>query len=495
MLQVQRDGRVVRTDMKEIMPISDEPRTDAVSEASRWIPLAMASALFMDLLDTSALGTALPTLARQFHTEPLELRFALTAYLMTMAVFVPASGWLADRFGPRRVFVNAVRVYLLGSLCCGLSNSVTTLVAARVLQGLGGAMMTPVARLIVVATTPRERLVRAMNVFTTAAVVGPLLGPPLAGLLLEWANWRWIFFINLPVGVLGIVGVLRIVPRLRSAYPGPFDRMGFVLAATTIVGVVVLAETVGMPGRHGRPQLAIAVAAAIAALLYFWHSRRCDAPVLSLRLLSVPTYRASMFGGALIRLGISAIPFLMPLLFQVAMGWTPVRCGLVTTSLMLGSMLARYGGTWAIKVVGFRKALVGTAMLAGMATMAPVVFNNSTSALLIVATLITGAFLRAAHFVASSALAFADVVPQDVSRASTLATVIQQLSYGFGISLAGLALYLSAHGSNDFTIEDFRAPFAIVGFAALLAIPLYLQLHSEAGSAMRERHEVGGKGV
>src|SRR5579863_3118628 len=167
---------------------------------SRFIPLAMASALFMDLLDTAALGTALPTMAREFHTEPLHLKLALTAYLMTMAILVPASGWLADRFGARRVFVNAVRIYLIGSLCCGLSNSLAQLVAARILQGFGGAMMTPVARLIVVATTPRARLVHAMNAFTMPAVIGPLLGPPLAGLLLEVASWRWIFFINLPVG-------------------------------------------------------------------------------------------------------------------------------------------------------------------------------------------------------------------------------------------------------------------------------------------------------
>jgi EmrB/QacA subfamily drug resistance transporter len=477
------------------MPIRNELPGDAPAQASRWIPFAMASALFMDLLDTSALGTALPTLAQKFHTGPLELRFVLTAYLMTMAVFVPASGWLADRFGPRRLFINAVRVYLLGSLCCGLADSLTALVAARVLQGLGGAMMTPVARLIVVATTPRERLVRAMNVFTTAAVVGPLLGPPLAGLLLEWANWRWIFFINLPVGLLGIVGVLRIVPRLRSAHPGRFDGVGFVLAATTIVGVVVSAETVGMPDRHRGLQVGLGVAAALAALLYVWHARRRDAPVLSLRILDVPTYRASMYGGALIRLGISAIPFLMPLLFQVALGWSPVRCGLVMTSLMLGSMVARYSGTWVIGLVGFRKALLGTAILAGIATMIPAAFNSTTPAMLIVAALVMGGFLRAAHFVASSALAFADVAAEDVTRASTLATVIQQLSYSLGISVAGLALYLSAHGNTDFTVEDFRAPFAVVGIAALLAVPLYLRLDREAGEAMRERHDVGRKGA
>src|SRR5580692_2799340 len=218
---------------------------ESPAPVSRFIPLAMASALFMDLLDTAALGTALPTMAREFHTEALQLKLALTAYLMTMAILVPASGWLADRFGPRRVFVNAMKVYLLGSLCCGLSNSVGELVAARVLQGVDGAMMTPVARLIVVASTPRERPVHAMNRFTLPAIIGPLIGPPLAGTLLEFASWRWIFFINIPVGLLGIAAVLRIVPRLRHRHPGPFDRFGFATAALGIVTLILLSESVG----------------------------------------------------------------------------------------------------------------------------------------------------------------------------------------------------------------------------------------------------------
>ncbi len=209
------DKRGFVSNISDAKTCDEPPAEPDPPTASRFLPMAMASALFMDLLDTSALGAALPTLARQFHTSPLQLKFALTAYLMTMAVFVPASGWLADRYGARRVFVNAVKIYLLGSLCCGLSDSVSTLVAARVLQGIGRAMMTPVARLIVVATTPRARLVHAMNAFTMPAVIGPLLGPPLAGLLLEVASWRWIFFINLPVGLVREFLALRCFASCR----------------------------------------------------------------------------------------------------------------------------------------------------------------------------------------------------------------------------------------------------------------------------------------
>jgi EmrB/QacA subfamily drug resistance transporter len=466
-----------------------QPAEPPLPATSRFLPMAMASALFMDLLDTSALGAALPTLARQFHTTPQQLKFALTAYLMTMAVFVPASGWLADRFGPRRVFVNAVKIYLLGSLCCGLSTSVTTLVAARVLQGIGGAMMTPVARLIVVATTPRERLVHAMNAFTMPAVVGPLLGPPLAGLLLEVANWRWIFFINLPVGLVGIFAVLRFVPRLRHVHPGRFDWIGFVLAALTIMTVVTLSETVGTGLLSVKGQIILLVVGLIFGTAFVLHALKTVVPMLDLRLLSKSTYRASMIGGSLMRFSISAMPFLLPLLFQIGLGWSPVRAGLVMTAMMLGSILARFGGTFAIRLVGFRKALVVTAFFTAGATMIPAAFRDSTSAIFIVTTLIAGGFFRAAHFVASSALAFADVAPEDVSRASTLSTVIQQISLGFGISLAGLTLYISAGETGRLTVSNFTWSFVVLGVVTLLSIPVYLGLDRNAGASMRDRRE------
>lgn len=477
------------SDPVDVNTCEAQPAEPQLPATSRFLPMAMASALFMDLLDTSALGAALPTLARQFHTTPLQLKFALTAYLMTMAMFVPASGWLADRFGPRRVFVNAVKIYLLGSLCCGLSTSVTTLVAARVLQGIGGAMMTPVARLIVVATTPRERLVHAMNAFTMPAVVGPLLGPPLAGMLLEVANWRWIFFINLPVGLVGIFAVLRFVPRLRHVHPGRFDWIGFVLAALTIMTVVTLSETIGTGLLSIKGQIILLVVGLFFGTAFVLHALKTAAPMLDLRLLSESTYRASMIGGSLMRFSISAMPFLLPLLFQIGLGWSPVRAGLVMTGMMLGSILARFGGTFAIRFVGFRKALIVTAFFTAGATMIPAAFRDSTSAIFIVATLIAGGFFRAAHFVASSALAFADVAPEDVSKASTLSAVIQQISLGFGISLAGLTLYISAGETGRLTVSNFTWSFVVLGVVTLLSIPVYLGLDRNAGASMRDRRE------
>ena len=453
--------------------------------ASRFMPAVMASALFMDLLDTAALGTALPTMAREFHTEPLHLKLALTAYLMTMAILVPASGWLADRFGARRVFVNAVRIYLIGSLCCGLSNSLAQLVAARILQGVGGAMMTPVARLIVVAMTPREQLVSAMNIFTMPAVLGPMLGPPLAGLLLQVASWRWIFFLNLPVGVLGIVTVLRVLPRLRHPHPGPFDTLGFVTAGLGIVGTIALAESVGSGLMSSSMKLLVAFGTLALWAFFARHALRARCPILNLRLFSVGTFRASMVGGALLRLGMGATPFLIPLQLQSALHWSPARAGIVMSCMMLGSLLARFGGTLAVRLAGFRPALLVTAVLTALLTATPAAFTLDTPVIYICMALLAVGFFRAAHYVAATAIGFAEVPPGEVSRASTLSTVIQQLSLSFGVSLAGATLYLSAGDSVPTLPHQFVTPFATLGVVSLLALPVYAVLDSQAGAHMR----------
>ena len=474
------------------MPVSDgspaeanAPPVVAGASASRFMPVVMASALFMDLLDTAALGTALPTMAREFHTEPVHLKLALTAYLMTMAILVPASGWLADRFGARRVFVHAIRIYLLGSLCCGLSNSLAQLVAARILQGIGGAMMTPVARLIVVAMTPREQLVSAMNIFTMPAVLGPLFGPPVAGFLLQVASWRWIFFLNLPVGILGIITVMRVLPRLRHPHPGRFDILGFVTAGLGIVGTIGLSESVGSELLNTSMRLVLAFCTLGLWVFFARHALRARSPILDLRLFAVRTFRASMLGGAILRLGMGATPFLVPLQLQSTLHWSPAKAGLVMSLMMLGSLLARFGGSLAVRSLGFRSSLLFTAIFTALLTAAPACFTLQTSLAFICVALLAVGFFRAAHYVAATAIGFADIPPGEVSRASTLSTVIQQLSLSFGVSLAGATLYLSAGDSTPTLPQQFVTPFVTLGVVGLLALPVYALLDTQAGSQMR----------
>lgn len=466
---------------------SPAPPDEPAPLVSRWLPVALASALFMELLDTSALGVALPTLAREFHADPLHLKLALMAYLLTMAVFVPVSGWMADRYGARRVFMNAMKVYLIGSVCCGLSDSVAQLVAARVLEGLGGAMMTPVARLIVVASTPRGRLVQALNAFTIPAVIGPLLGPPLAGVLLDMASWRWIFFINVPIGLAGMWGVLKLVPRLRHSHPGRFDRLGFLLAGSAIIAFVALAELVGTQLASWRLQLAAGAAAAIAFAAYVLHARRAEAPMLDLALLGMPTYRASIIGSTVVRLGLGATPFLVPLQLQLGFGWSALRTGTVMMSMILGSILARLVGTLAVQHLGFRATLIIAGVATAVTTGAPALFRVDTPVVVVAAVLGAMGFARAAFFVAASALTFAEISPEQLSRASTLSTVIQQLGLSLGISVAGAALAWAHIGTAGLNADSFVLPFVVFALAALLTVPTFARLAPDVAEHMRGR--------
>jgi predicted MFS family arabinose efflux permease len=308
-------------------------------------------------------------------------------------------------------------------------------------------------------------------------------------LLLQVATWRWIFFINIPVGLLGIAAVLRIVPRLRHRHPGRFDGCGFVAAAVGIVAIMLVSESFGSDLLSGEGRIIVALIALAAWVVFVRHALRVPAPMLDLRLLAKPTYRASMLGGSCLRLGIGATPFLIPLLLQSGLGWSPIKAGAAMAAMSVGSLLARFGGTYSIRSWGFRTAMIVTAALTALFTAAPALFDRHTSIVFIVSMLLAVAFFRAAHYVAATAIAFADVSADELSRASTLSTVIQQISMSFGISFAALALYLSGGTGNHFTANQFVMPFVALGVATFLAVPVYTRLDSQAGAHMR----IGGK--
>ena len=460
----------------------------AGSVGSRLAPLAVASALFMEFVDSTALSTALPTLARAFHSDPVHLKLALTSYLLALAVFAPASGWVADRFGARRVFLCAMGVFLFGSLLCGLSTSLPQLVAARIVQGAGGAMMTPVGRLIVVGSAPRERLVAAMAWFTTPALIGPLVGPPLAGLILAaTGDWRWIFLINMPVGLLGMAAVLRFAPRLDAADPGRFDGFGFALSAVAITAFVVLAETLGAGLVPAWMQATLLVVSLASAALYLRHAARSPKPILNLRLLKLASYRASLLGGTLVRLGLGATPFLMPLLLQVGLGWSPVRAGLVTISTAVGALSVKPVAPWLLRRFGFRTILLITIAGAAVLTAAPGFYRASTPLWLMIASLLLGGFVRSLQFTSANTIAYAEVDRAQVSQASTLATVAQQVGMSLGVSFGALLLHTTRGGSGVLTPDRFVIPFLAVGAVTLLAAPVYWRLNPKAGAEITGR--------
>ena len=464
-----------------------EPAVSAA--AARWAPVAVGVALFMEFLDSTALSTALPTLARELHSDPVHLKLALTSYLLALAVGTPASAWVAERFGARRVFVAAMALFLLGSVLCGCSHTLGELVAARLVQGAGGSMMTPVGRLIVVGSTPRDRLVSAMTWFTTPAMVAPLLGPPLAGLILGVADWPWIFFVNVPVGLLGMLAVLRFVPKLAQPHPGRFDATGFALSALAITGVVVMGEVGGLNLVPAWGQVAVAAGLVAASALYLRHARRTPRPILDLTLFRYPTFRASLVGATLVRLGLGATPLLLPLLLQTGLGWTPARAGLFTILTAVGAIATKTVITRLIRTLGFRTVLLLSVAGTAVTTAAPALFATPAPVWLIAGGLLLGGLLRSMHFSAANTLAYDEAPPGEVGSASTLSTVVQQVGLSLGVSFGGLVLHL-ARGAGPgaaLTPDRFVVPFLLVGASAVLALPVYLVLPRDAGAGIGGR--------
>lgn len=455
---------------------------------TRLASIAVASALFMEFIDSTALSTALPTLSRAFGSDLVHLKLALTSYILALAVVTPASGWIADKYGPRRVFMTAMGVFLVGSVLCGFSRSLAQLVLFRTLQGIGGALMTPVGRLIVVSSAPRERLVAAMSWFTMPALVGPLVGPPLAGFILRIADWPWIFFINVPVGILGMLAVMRFVPPLHQPDPGRFDVKGFVLAAIAITALMVAAETAGMGLVPASLQIGAAVLALVMSAAYIRHALRIERPVLNIRLVRFATYRASLMGGTLVRVGLGATPFLLPLLFQVGLGWGPFEAGLVIIGTSLGALSYKPVAPAVVKRFGFRATLIFSNVITAVLTAIPAFFRETTPVALMVVILAIGGFMRSMQFTSLNTVAYADIPPPTVSNASTLAVVTQQMGLSLGISFGGLMLQL-ARGGDDapLTPHQFILPFIAVGVVTMLAGPLYRRMSPDAGASIGGR--------
>ncbi|MBO9709019.1 MAG: MFS transporter [Caulobacter sp.] len=441
----------------------------------------------MEFIDSTALSTALPTLARAFSVDPIHLKLALTSYILALAVFTPASGWAAERFGARRVFVSAMIVFLAGSALCGLSRSLEALVASRIIQGIGGAMMTPVARLIVVGSTPKEKLIKAMGWFTMPALVGPLIGPPLAGLVLSFADWPWIFYLNLPIGLLGMTAVMRFVPKGQPAEMGRFDWLGFLFSAIAISGLVVVAETAGLSLLPPWAQVAVLMLALASGWLYLRKAKASARPILDPSLLKYRTFRASLLGGTLVRLGIGASPFLLPLLLQVALGWSPLKASAVTLGTGVGVLIARPFAAAGLKRFGFRTSLAVFVTLTALFTAAPGFFTVATPMFVMTGALFLGGFCRSNQFIATNTIAYADVPQAKVAQASTLAAVAQQVGLALGVSFGGLMLHMARGSGAQLTPDRFTWPFVAIGLVTLAALPVYLRLDRDAGAEISGR--------
>jgi len=455
------------------------------------ISLIVACAMFMQNLDSTIIATALPAIARSLGESPLQLNVAITCYLLSLAVFIPISGWTADRFGARQVFSGAIVVFTLGSIACGLSNSLPMLVVARIVQGMGGAMMVPVGRLVLLRTVPRSELVRAMSFVSVPALIGPIVGPPLGGMIVTYASWRWIFFINIPIGIVGVLLINLVIKNLDDGAVRPFDLGGFIL---TGIGLASLAFGFETAGRGAVPlpiSLALLAIGGACVAAYIRHARRVDHPIIDLSLLRIPTYAAATTGGFIFRIGTGALPFLMPLMLQVGFGLSPLKSGLLTFAQAAGAMTMKTSVTTIIRALGFRTVLAGNAVLSAAFLIGYSFFRPSTPHVVIFLLLLAGGFFRSLQMTSINTLSYADVPPAMLSRATSLTSMCQQLSQSVGVGAGATILYLllATHGAGTLTPGDFSVALLAVGAISLSSVPLFLRMSPDAGA------EVAGRAV
>ena len=448
------------------------------------IPLIVACALFMENLDSTVLATSLPAIAASFGESPVRLSFAITSYLFSLAVFIPISGWVADRYGARNVFRGAIVVFLGGSILCGLSNSLWQMVAARILQGLGGAMMVPVGRLVLLRSVAKADLVGAMAWLTVPALIGPVIGPLVGGFITTYFHWRWIFWINVPIAILGLILVTLFIPAVREPRPPPFDTAGFALTATGLVGLMFGFETVGRDIVPGWASALLLCLGLVCMLLFVRHAGRVAHPVLDLRLLQVRTFRASVTGGFLFRMGIGALPFLLPLLLQAGFGLSAFESGQLTFAAALGALSMKLVAKPILRRHGFRRVLLINAALSAVSLGAIALFRPDTPHAVILAVLLIGGFFRSLQFTSINTLGYADIEPQRMSRATSFASMAQQLSLSAGVATGAILLHLTmaARGGGALLASDFEPAFLAVGACAALSALVYLHLPGNAGA-------------
>jgi EmrB/QacA subfamily drug resistance transporter len=456
------------------------------------VPLIVACALFMENLDATVLSTALPAIAGDLHQSPIQLKLALTAYLLTLGVFIPASGWVADRWGARLIFRWAILIFALGSALCGLANSIQFLVAARALQGIGGAMMVPVGRLVILRSVSRADMVNALAWLTIPALIGPVLGPPLGGFITTFYTWRWIFWINLPIAGLGLILATLFIPDLQSENSQRFDFVGFVLSGLALSTLVAGSSAADTPAIPTRFTVVFFVVGITCAVLYYLHARRAPNPILDLRLFRLPTFRAGVGGGSLFRIGIGSLPLLLPLLFQLGFGFSPLSSGLMTFVAAIGAMGMKTAAGWILRRFGFRVTLTVNALVCAFTLLAPAFFSQATPILLMSSILFVGGFFRSLQFTCINALTFAEVEQLEMSQATSMSSVAQQLSLSLGITVgaAALQLTLNAHGRQQLTIPDFWPAFLVVSLIAGTSFFAFLKLSSDAGEEVAGRKRV-----
>lgn len=462
------------------------PVSKSTAGFSFFIPLIVGCSQFMHQLDGVAIATALPAMAKSMNEDPLRLNLAITTYLLALAVFVPISGWMADRFGAKRIYLLAIVLFTASSLMCGFSQSLGEIIVFRTLQGIGGAMMTPVGRVIVMKTAPRSQMVKAITYITIPAAMAPLFGPSLGGFMVTYFSWPWIFFVNLPIGLAGFLLVWWKIPDIPKEAPTRLDTWGFTLVATGIACLMLGFEVMG---RNLMPIAAIVgllIAGAFCGIMYVRRARRIENPIVDLSLLRIQTFRSSIFAGGLFYIGTTAFVFLLTIMLQLGFGYSAFAAGATTLAGALGSLLTRFVIRKLLAWLGFRRLLLlnGTLMVVYLSICAFI--RPEISIIVLLTVLFFGGFARSTQFSSIQAIAYADMPRAVMSRATSFAAMAQLLAQSFGVGLAALTIHLSLlwRGGEKLTPSDIASGFILIALAALISLLMFARMPADAGAAL-----------
>jgi EmrB/QacA subfamily drug resistance transporter len=463
------------------------------SNGLRYLPWLVGGALFMENLDATIVNVAVPTMSENLGVAPLSLKAVLTSYTLSLAVFIPISGWAADRYGTRRIFGLAIFLFLLGSLFCGLSFNVPLLVASRILQGIGGAMMTPVGRLALVRAFPRSEMLTMMTYVIIPALIGPLVGPALGGMIVHWFHWRVIFFLNLPLGVFALFLAWKLMPDFHDENAPPLDRTGFVLFGA---GIGLLSYVLEVFGEHTlEPSVVGALFAASVLLLFLYarHARGAKTPLLDVTLFKIRTFRLAVVGGFLTRLGFGGMPFLLPLLYQIGLGYSPLAAGLLTVPMALAAMGMKVMANRLLTKLGHRRILILNTLLLGCTiSMFSQIGEGAPLAAILILSFFQG-FFASLQFTCINTLVYADIDNAQASKASSIASTGQQMSLSFGVAFASMlaAYFLGGVDRSDriATIGALHHAFIAMGVLTLLSSLTFWNLTNQDGASVSNHFE------
>ncbi|WP_298051392.1 DHA2 family efflux MFS transporter permease subunit [uncultured Paenalcaligenes sp.] len=467
---------------KEATPLS--PREQ---RSIRMIPYIVGCALFMQMLDSTVVATALPMIADSLGTDVIRTNTIITSYLLAVAVFVPISGWAADRFGARKVFITAIVLFTLSSLACTAAQTLNQLIAARIIQGTAGAMMVPVGRIILLRRVPKDQLLSAMAVLSLPALLGPIIGPPVGGFFATYMTWHWIFLINIPVGILGVMLVLRYIRADIPDSRPPLDWLGFILSAIALASLVVSFESIGHSELTPKQLGILFSTGVITALWYIWHAKQAAFPIIDLSLLRVRSFAISVFGGNLFRFSLGSVPFMLAILLQLGFGMSAFAAGMVTFTSAIGAIVIKPIAPRIIRRFGYRNVLMYNALLTGLFIALCGFFHADTPLWWMSLILAIGGVFRSLQFTAVNTLTYADLDSNAMSRASSFAAMAQQLGISLGVACAAITLNVSMawrQGTNV-TADDLFWGFIVIGGLTAISSLSFKRLPLEAGSALQ----------